>query len=30
VEFLDLPTAQKMLLQCFIYEQLLWGSQRMV
>ena len=30
VEFLDLPTAQKMLLQCFIYEHLLWGSQRMV
>lgn len=30
VEFLELAAAQKMLLQCFIYEQLLWGGQRMV
>ncbi|MDE2204876.1 MAG: flagellar brake protein [Burkholderiaceae bacterium] len=30
VEFIELVAAQKMLLQCFIYEQLLWGSQRMV
>lgn len=30
VEFIELVAAQKMLLQCFIYEQLLWGGQRMV
>lgn len=30
VEFVELVAAQKMLLQCFIYEQLLWGGQRMV
>ncbi|MDB0570733.1 flagellar brake protein [Ralstonia solanacearum] len=30
VEFLELAAAQKMLLQCFIYEQLLWSGQRMV
>ncbi|MEV8472823.1 MULTISPECIES: flagellar brake protein [unclassified Ralstonia] len=30
VEFVELLAAQKMLLQCFIYEQLLWGGQRMV
>ncbi len=29
VEFLELGASQRMLLQCFIYEQLLWGGQRM-